>query len=355
MIRLFDIQFDRSTFNFKTAAVVTCSAIVVVALGALALRTGLLSSLVGLKGRISGQSSNPALPGSGESNQVSKAHNPANRDLTLGSPSTAEPVNRDKMNLDGLSGKPENSTKIDNVNRPISSVQQGNATPKEFVDCVCSSIVKNLHKHITEEKVQEFVNRGGIINIATPEKTGHQPITIKKSIPVITGCASGVNRSQVVAVQFKSWDINVLTVLAGGDSDMNPYTDLHMVLPVTANEKPENFQEALKGPRIPVLGSETNSNYTEDPAIVQSRQKFYQDYINQLIAPVHFVTFSNSGLSVLERLLKREGSLEGFTITHCPLNDEINHPPLQTYEASSVQAFSNFRDKVKAYFQITDD
>ncbi len=197
-------------------------------------------------------------------------------------------------------------------------------------------------------EAQEFLRRGGSLNIITPQKVGINPITISKAEQVITGCTAGINRSQVAAAVIAQMGISVKGVLAGGDSAMNPEADFPSILnPLEYAEDPyqaaTNFAGCFGMPKRAQIG------VTQDE--VGMNATFYQHYINQL-APTHFVTFGLSGPSVIRRLLQRQGRLEGFTITHCPWGDTIHHPPENSgLSPYSTGAYNRFAEGLRRCFR----
>src|SRR5262249_50401996 len=156
------------------------------------------------------------------------------------------------------------------------------------------------------------------LNIITAGKR----ITIRREEQVITGCNSGVNRSQVAAAVIKRMGITVNGVLAGGDSAMNPQADFpNFADPLEMCEdlfkSATNFQCTFSIRKFKQIGSTELKSFIEDKKEVEDAKTFYQDYINKL-SPTHFITFGPSGPSVIRRLLNRkEASLKGFTISHC--------------------------------------
>lgn len=171
---------------------------------------------------------------------------------------------------------------------------------------------------------------------------------LRKDEQVITGCNSGINRSQVAAAVIGKMGIRILGILAGGDSAMNPEADF----PSFANpseigeESAMNFEKVFGYSKSDQIGSMA-LKYEED---VEKSKHFFQDYINGL-SPTHFITFGPCGVSVLRRLLQREGSLKGFTITHFTWGDEIAHPP-QGVTRYSTQSYECFAEKIRSSFVL---
>jgi rhodanese-related sulfurtransferase len=236
--------------------------------------------------------------------------------------------------------------------RPRKIVSTGNATASEFVSCVNKKLFTGISK-LTEQEVQEFLDRGGELNTVSDDEMSKKPIPIHADEQVITGCNSGINRSQVAAAVMKEMKIHVIGVLAGGDSAMNLEADCSsFVNPAeeTSYQAATNFKETFKFPKFNQVGREKYPNFLEDKKRVNGAKEFYQNYINQL-SGTHFITFGPSGPSVLRRLLKRKGSLQGFTITHIPWGDEVANPPKGL--CYSREAYQNFADKLKACFVVS--
>jgi hypothetical protein len=239
---------------------------------------------------------------------------------------------------------------------PATSHTAGNATALEFISCINPTLFTALAP-LTLAEAQEFVRRGGALNIVTPEKTNTNPITMRKQEQVITGCNSGINRSQVAAAAVTQMGINVVGVLAGGDSAMNPEADFPtfsnpLEIGEDVNQAATNFAHYFGMPKRAQIGATAPECQGISPNAVQRAKAFYQNYINQL-APTHFITFGPSGPSVIRRLLQRQQeSLRGFTITHLPWGDTIAHPPqsakLQPY---SVDAYALFATEFRHCFQ----
>ena len=244
---------------------------------------------------------------------------------------------------------------------PPAPNRKDNATASEFISCVNPTLPSAISQ-LNKEEAQEFLNRGGLLNIITEEKMNARRIMISKEEQVITGCNSGINRSQVAAAVVKSMGITVAGVLAGGDSGMNPEATTH----ITSNplqDQEENFQSATNFektftlPKSSQIGSELYSGANEEMTteirneMMDANKKHYQDYINKL-PPTHFITFGSSGPSALRRLLKREGrSLDGFTITYFPWGDEIAHPlEGSNSKPCSEESYKNFATKLRNCF-----
>ncbi len=207
--------------------------------------------------------------------------------------------------------------------------------------------VKSIQR-VTHEEVEEFCHRGGAIEIVDEGDDIHE---IPRSDIYSTGCSSGVNRSQTMRAFLLNEQCDVRSVIAGGDSGANPQGDFHTLGDFGEDEQ-RNFTVALgSGEKIPQLGREQFGVFTE--STVQVKQ-WYQDYFNNC-EEYHFVTFSHSGSSVLNRLLKRDGRLEGFKITHLPWGDEINHPPKGSdFEHGSQASYRAFYDKIDKHIRIVD-
>lgn len=235
-----------------------------------------------------------------------------------------------------------------NKDQPIIKERMSNATALEFISCINPMLFTELTQ-LAEKEAEEFLNRGGSLNIITQEKISKQRINIYKEEQVITGCNSGVNRSQVAAAVVTKMGITVKGVLAGGDSAMNPEADFHSFAdPSEMGEKQyhsaTNFTQTFGIRKLGQIGVKILASYIESEQGIGRAKKFYQDYIDELHSPTHFITFGPSGPSVIRRLLKREGSLRGFTITHSPWGDEIAHPPkdsgLEKYSTGSYERFA---------------
>jgi hypothetical protein len=99
---------------------------------------------------------------------------------------------------------------------------------------------------------------------------------------------------------------------------------------------------------LPQIGAVELGNQED----VTAAKKFYQDYVNKL-SPTHFITFGESGASVLRRLLKRPlFDLSGFTITHIQWDDEITHPPYGIIKYSQ-DSYKIFAGKLRACFEVS--
>jgi|688.fasta_scaffold73104_3 hypothetical protein len=231
--------------------------------------------------------------------------------------------------------------------------KKGNATALEFVSLINATLFIELTK-LSERESQEFLNRGGSLNIITTEKIKEKRIALHKEEQVITGCNSGINRSQVAAVVIKKMGITVAGVLAGGDSAMNPEADFSSFAdPLEMGEEKyksaTNFKECFDIDKFVQIGAKELGNFRKGEKVKEAK-KFFQDFIDQL-SHTHFITFGPSGLSVLRRLLQRKGSLEGFTITHFPWNDEIAHPPKDCkFQPYSKKSYKHFAKKVSLCF-----
>lgn len=232
---------------------------------------------------------------------------------------------------------------------------KGNATALEFIACINPTLFTKITP-LTKKEVQDFLNRGGSLNTITEEKTQESRIIIHKEEQVITGCNSGINRSQVAAAVVIKMGISVKGVLAGGDSAMNPEADFpSFANPSEMGEElfgsATNFEKTFGIRKFDQVGIKELKSFIEDKREVTQAKKFYQDYIDQL-SPTHFITFGPSGPSVLRRLLKRKGSLEGFTITHCPWGDEIAHPPESSgLNKYSTGSYNHFAKKLRYCFR----
>lgn len=253
---------------------------------------------------------------------------------------------------DPLIGEQRQSPRLVTKTLPSSMTQtRGNATASEFISSANKKLFDGITK-LTEPEAQEFLNRGGTLNIITEGKINENRIMIRKEEQVITGCTSGINRSQVAAAILLNEKITVKGVLAGGDSAMNPEADF----PIFANPCDDelaatNFKDTFGRPKLSQIGAEKFKS-TVDTREVINAKKFYQDYIDRL-SPTHFITFGLSGPSVIRRLLLREGSLIGFTITHCPWVDEIAHPPKDSeLEKYSTGAYERFATNLSACLSI---
>lgn len=240
---------------------------------------------------------------------------------------------------------------------PLTIRTMGNATASEFISCLNPTLFSGLTP-LTEKEAQDFLNRGGSLNIITDEKINSKRINISKEEQIITGCNSGINRSQVAAAIFINMRIAVKGVFAGGDSAMNPEANFPSFADPSETGEADyqsatNFKNAFGFPKLNQIGANELESFIEDERAVIAAKNFYQRYINEL-SPTHFITFSSSGPSVIRRLLKREGSLKGFTITYCPWGDEIAHPPAGSdSNGHSVEAYQRFAAKLRNCFTIT--
>lgn len=221
-----------------------------------------------------------------------------------------------------------------------------NATAREFISTINNSRFTELPR-LRKSEVREFLSRGGVVHIVTEQQ---DPIALRTGDQVITGCNSGINRSQVAAAVLKQLGADVIAVLAGGDSAMNPDADFPNFADPLENIKDSatNFEAVFGSKKVGQLGSTEFPDFLEGGE-VHAAKKFYQNYINKLSA-THFVTFGPCVLSALRRLLQREGSLEGFTVTHFPWGDEIAHPP-EGVEKYSKEAYELFAEKIKGCFE----
>lgn len=253
------------------------------------------------------------------------------------------------------------------VNPVPAPPKQENSNPK-------GSLKPDLYDGIRLLKVEEaqiFLNLGGSLNLIT--ESNRQQIILRKEEQVITGCTSGLNRSQVAAAVLLEQGITIKAILAGGDSAMNPDANSPgFARPSEMNiekKSPQNFTEAFK--RNHVTNEEqritkadqlgyaqlNNYSYTENQREIAHCKKFYQKYIDEL-SPTHFITFGSSGSSVFTRLLNRPdslsmkpGCLQGFTITHFTWGDEICHPPAGM-DKYSVDAYQAYADKLRTCFVV---
>lgn len=246
---------------------------------------------------------------------------------------------------------------LQNTEQPIIKEQVGNATALEFISCINQKLFTGLTP-LTEKEAEEFLKRGGSLNIITQEKMNEKRISIRKEEQVITGCNSGINRSQVAAAVLINMGITVKGVLAGGESPMNPEADFPSFTdPSKAGEKEynaaTNFIKTFDIPKLNQIGAKELALFLEDEQVGKAKE-FYQDYINKLHSPTHFITFGPSGLSVIRRLLKREESLIGFTITHSPWDDEVAHPPEDSgFKQYSIEAYKRFETMLSNCFNIS--
>lgn len=228
----------------------------------------------------------------------------------------------------------------------------GNATALEFISCVNPTLFKGITP-LTKEEAQEFLDRGGTLNIITPEKIQTQRINIRDGVQVITGCNSGLNRSQVAAAVVRYLGIKILGVLAGGDSAMNPEGDIHTFVDPSEGQSAANFRNRFKKSKLQQVGTKEIGSFVEDPEDISRARTFYQDFINKIHLATHFITFSSSGPSVMRRLLLRPGrSLNGFTISYSPLADEVAHPRVSGVARDSDEAYRLFAEKLTGCFNV---
>lgn len=231
----------------------------------------------------------------------------------------------------------------------------GNATALEFITCINPTLFTELTK-LTQQEAQEFLSRGGALNVITEGKIKENQIVLRKEEQVITGCNSGINRSQVAAAVVIKRGIPLKGVLAGGDSAMNPEADFpSFANPSEMGEEQfgsaTNFEKTFGIRKLDQVGFKELKPFLDVAKEVITAKKFYQDYIDQL-SQTHFITFGPSGPSVLRRLLKRNGSLNGFTITHCPWGDEIAHPPEDSQlKKCSTESYARFALKLSQCFR----
>lgn len=232
---------------------------------------------------------------------------------------------------------------------------RGNTTVEEFIKCIEERRFKLLTS-LTKEETEEFLERDGTLNIITPEKMSVRQITIRKGEQVITGCNSGINRSQVAAATVSKMGISVIGVLAGGDSAMNPEADFPS-LPDPSEIGEEqfraatNFEKVFLYPKLNQIGTEELGR--DQSLDITGAKRFYQNFINRLSHPTHFITFGPCGLSVIRRLLQRKESLRDFTITHCPWGDEIAHPhPTSGLEKCSIESYELFEKNLSDCFRV---
>jgi hypothetical protein len=244
-----------------------------------------------------------------------------------------------------------NSSKFDCTQTPQVIASMGNATALEFISCVNPTLFTALTP-LTEQEVQAFLNRGGALNIVSEDKMSKKPITIYSREQVITGCNSGINRSQVAAAIMTEMHVPIRGVLAGGDSAMNPEVQIHFFDPADEmSQSATNFRKTFLFPKFAQVGAKELPRFLEDREQMINAKKFYQDYIDSL-SGAHFITFSSSGPSVLRRLLQRKGSLLGFTITYVPWGDEVAHPP-EGITTCSRESYGRFASKLKACFAVS--
>jgi|GEM_PF-4275447 len=246
------------------------------------------------------------------------------------------------------------------VTAPIRSA--GNATAEEFAECVNSSLFTRKGG-ITAEEAQAFLNRGGHLNIVAE---GKGSIVIRPGERVVTGCSSGINRSQVTAAILEEMGVEVVGVLIGSESGMNPGLEDQVKLSLSIPSKMDqtapslvHFRKVFKRDKRDQLGAHKHQDYLEGKQTLEGLKAEFQSYIDGL-DPMQFITFADSGPAVIRRLLARKGNLEGFIITHIPLRDEIGHPPARMIkggqlfnpEPYSEEVYRRFGERLRACFRV---
>lgn len=225
-----------------------------------------------------------------------------------------------------------------------------NATAAEFATYLNAG--NQGVKPLTEEEAQTILRRGGRLNIVTDEKIKEQKIFLSKSVPVIAGCSAGINRSQVTAAIIEQMGITINGVLAGGSCALNLEATYHMIDDPN-DESAANFVKIFGRGKLTQVGSQLQQvvdNTPRDVANLNAARAYYQNFINDL-PPTHFITFALSGPSVIRRLLAKNVSLEGFTITHFDWADEIARSP-KGYESHSMDAYRAFGEKIRQCFIV---
>lgn len=254
---------------------------------------------------------------------------------------------RERVKIETGMSHPLGDTEFAFVKIPI-SLPSGNIITEEFLACV-----NTRHKGVTIEQVQKFVERGGTLNIATG-KINEKSVGLSKRTQYLCCCDAGTSRSQVAAVVLEKMGLQVNGVLAGRDSAMNPDVKIHSLFdPLEVGEDPyqaaTNFQTCFNVAKRKQIGDQLG-DFLEDSQLEEAK-RFYQNYINQLPA-THLITFGESVSSALNRLLQKDGPLDGFTITYCPLGDEIARPESRNVKKYSVGAYQLFANKLENCFKI---
>ena len=249
---------------------------------------------------------------------------------------------------------------IKSVNSPEIVKVNGNATADEFFNCVISYLSKST---ITKEAVEEFIIRGGTVNIVNPNNNKLM-IEINKEQTFITGCANGTNRSQVALAVLEQLGFNVHNqVIAAADTNFDPLREFHCPDDPRQQDNQDggfyfNFQPAFKRPRAPWIQPTTSKDMhgcyyeSKDQGYVEA-DKYYQDFITKTIKPnTHFIVFAHSAAAAINRLIKREGSLEGFTVSFLPIDDNLRIHKGKEQIPASKEDYLSFGEKFKSYLKI---
>jgi hypothetical protein len=230
-----------------------------------------------------------------------------------------------------------------NTDNPITSASVDGSIATQFIEACNVHWKSDFWKEyrLDIKEANSFLDRGGKINLV--KDNSKIPISRKEFFH--TGCTSAINRSQVARIFLLLNGFKVHNECwAGGDSHLNPFAEMS-----TAHRKAlsEAFKEAFDRDKTVVAGvSDEGEGYEKG---------WFENYFKELKPSIHFILFATSGMSILRRLLAREGSLEGFTITYIPWDDEINHPPKgSTYSKDSREAYVAFRDKLGRHFEFVE-
>lgn len=206
---------------------------------------------------------------------------------------------------------------------------------------------------IALEYVETFLKRGGKFHFIKDDKS---QLLISKSdnnnnpINYIVGCTSGQNRSQALGAFLKSKECNVSDVLAGADSEINPWVDF----PIVQLQDDENFKKVFSHNRMLQLG------FTYDG--MGKGAFFYIKYFAalRLLTPTHFLCFGQSTVSVIHRLVETgQEDLSGFNVTHFSWGDTIQHPEKEIdpstgdlIKPKSIACYEAFKAKLEQTIKI---
>ncbi len=213
-----------------------------------------------------------------------------------------------------------------------------------------NSVLGNHSTKVTVADIESFLNRNGRLQIWKEEEI----IPLSRHEKYIVGCTSGANRSQAHFGYLSENKIEVLAVLAGGDSGFNLDAEFPLVGPPYGGDNMgyndrSAFMECFGIDKVDQLGVAELGEYQYDD--LNQTKEFYKNYVNSL-SPTHFITYGLSGSNTLRRLLERvTQSLEGFTLTFINWNDEIGQPVNGT-EAYSIDAYMGMKEKISRYFPI---
>ncbi len=203
---------------------------------------------------------------------------------------------------------------------------------------------------ISKEILETFSKRGGHVQMWQEGKR----IALNKHDQFITGCSSGVNRSQVTRAFLLNKGCNVRAPLAGGDSGANPLATYPLFNGVYCDGTgwdQKNFRDACKRDKVPQLGADELKKFNGDQA---KHNEWFTDFFSQLSDNhYHFICFGYSAPSVIRRLLDKPCNLDNFTVTFIPWIDEVGRPP-NGIAPFSKEAYKAVYDKLERSFSFLD-